>query len=165
MADRDLPGARRKLKTVTANVQNDADQAQAERLQVMQENLEEFWKGIRGAVARLQPTEEIDLHDNRVAVIAASRDELMVQVYGQPQRYRVEAMPVKLLGAIVDRSFSPTGGSKVIVGTFLAVDREASNRAQARKLFQEAAKQGEPMGKQLLPELDVPIPESSPKRR
>ena len=62
------------------------------------------------------------------------------------------------LEALVNRSFQPTAGSKVVVGSFLAVDAEALNRKQARKLWDEAAKAGEPQGKQLIPELDAPLP-------
>jgi hypothetical protein len=165
MSTRDLSAARRHLKTVKGNIQNQADQDQFERLDIMLENLTEFWSGVRGAVARLQPTNEIDLKDNRVSVVAASQEELVVHIYGRTQRYRIEALPLKLLVAIADQAFLPTPGSKVIVGTFLAIDREGANRAQAKKLWQQAAKDGQDLAKQLLPELDVPLPEGDVKRR
>ncbi len=53
-------------------------------------------------------------------------------------------------------SFKPTPGSKLIVGTFLAMDAEG-DRKEARKLWSEAIARGESDGKLLLPELDVPI--------
>jgi hypothetical protein len=165
MSNRDLTAAGRHLKTVKGNIQNQADQEQFERLEIMLENLTEFWSGVRGAVARMQPTNEIDLKDNRASVVAASQEELVVHIYGRSQRYRIEALPLKLLQAVVDQAFLPTPGSKVIVGTFLAIDREGANRAQAKKLWQQAAKDGQALAKQLLPELDVPLPEGEAKRR
>ena len=158
MAKRDLAGAKRLLVAVSANAQSDADRAQFERLQILVENLEEFWKAVRGCVAKLQPVEEIELKDTRVAVVEASRDALTVHIYGRNQTFRTLALPPPLLEALVNRSFQPTAGSKVVVGSFLAVDAEALNRKQARKLWEEAAKAGEPQGKQLMPELDAPLP-------
>jgi hypothetical protein len=158
MAKRDVAAAKRQLQTVSANAQTEADRAQLERLQILVENLEEFWKGIRGCVARLQPVEEIELKGTRVAVVDASPQELTIHVGGSNQTYRTTALPLPLLEALVNRSFKPTPGSKVVIGSFLAVDAAALNRKQARKLFEEAAKAGEPLGKQLMPELDAPLP-------
>jgi hypothetical protein len=92
-----------------------------------------------------------------VIVVEASRSELLIHAYGRQQRYRIEAMPVALIAAIMDRSFSPTPGSKVIVGAFLAMDREG-DRARAKFLWEDAAKHGESLGKEFLPELNVPPP-------
>jgi hypothetical protein len=98
-------------------------------------------------------------------VVEASRNELTIQMEGRSVRYRVESMPLPLLLAIGKQTFVPTAGSKVIVGSFWAMDREG-NRQMARRLWQEAAKSGESLGKDLLPELDVPLPgvSAKPKR-
>jgi hypothetical protein len=111
-------------------------------------------------VAKLQAGDELELKDNVVAVVEASRDELTIHVYGRQQRYRVNALPIALINVLVDRSFSPTPGSKVIVGTFLAMDKEG-DRGRARLLWEDAAKQGESLGHDLLPELDVPLPSAA----
>ena len=157
MSQRDLAAAKRHVKLVDVNAQTPADHAQVERLQILLENLEEFWKAVHTSVAKLQPLEELELKDNRVAVVEASRDELTIMMYGRHQRYRVESLPLPLLQVIVNRSLAPTASSKIVVATFLAMDREG-DRKQARKLWEEAAKAGENQGRQLMPELDVPMP-------
>ncbi len=156
MGRRNLAAAKRGLKTAADNVQGAADQSELERLQALQDHLEQFWDGIRRAVAAMQPTDEIELSaSDRVAVIEASPEMLAVQKEGRPQRYRIEAMPYDLLSAIVKSSFKPTAGSKLILGSFLAMDAHGS-RATAVKLWKEAIREGESQGTILLPELDVP---------
>ena len=159
MGQRDLAASKRALQTAAANAQSEADHGELQRLQALQDHLEQFWGGIREAVAAMQPVDEIVLSEsNRVAVIEASRDELLVQIYGRPERYRIVALPIALVKALVDQSFASTPGSKVIVATFLAMDREG-DRGRARQLFEEASRAGESLGRDLLPELDVPLPD------
>ena len=155
MAKRDLKMAQRHLKSVQGNVQSEADQAELERLQILTDNLEQFWGEVRKAVSKMQPTEELELKDTRVAVIEADRQQLTVRMAGQSRHFLIMELPAPLLQAIVDQSFAPTAGSKVVVGTFLAMDREGDRR-QARKLWEAAARAGETLGKQLMPELDTP---------
>ena len=155
MGKRSLDASKRDLKTVAANVQTAADQAELERLQALQDHLEQFWNGVRQAVAKMQPVDEIVMSESdRVAVIEASSTELSVQWEGWPQRWRIEAIPMDLLSAIAKSSFEPTPGSKLIVGSFLAMDG-LGNRAEAARLWQEAIRGGESEGKLLLPELDA----------
>ncbi len=156
MGQRNLAASKRNLQTAAANVQGPADQAELERLQVLQDHLEQFWEGVRKAVAAMQPLDEIVLSEsNRVAVIEASREELAIQREGRPQRCRIEALPMDLLSAIVKQSFKPTAGSKLIVGSFLAMDARG-DRAVAEKRWQEAIRGGESQGTLLLPELNIP---------
>ena len=156
MAHRNLAASKRNLQTAAANAPSAADQAELERLQALQDHLEQFWDGIRGAVAAMQPLDEIVLSDsNRVAVIEASREELAVMREGRPQHCRIEAIPMDLLSAIAKSSFKLTAGSKLIVGSFLAMD-SLGDRTEAGKLWQEAIRHGESQGKLLLPELNVP---------
>ena len=51
---RDLAAARKLVKTAGANLQNQADQTEFDRLEIMLDNLDQFWKGLRDAVAKLQ---------------------------------------------------------------------------------------------------------------
>jgi hypothetical protein len=154
---RDLATAHRSLKTARKNTQNPADESQSERLEIMLDHLDQFWNALRDEVSKLRAGDELELKGDRVAVVEASRDELMIHVYGRQQRYRIEALPIALIQTLVDHSFSPTPGSKVIVGTFLAMDKDG-DRARARVLWEDAAKHGESLGHDLLPELDVPLP-------
>jgi hypothetical protein len=63
-----------------------------------------------------------------------------------------------VLTALVNQSFTRTPDSKVIVGTFLAMDKEG-DRERARMLWEDAAKHGQSLGKDLLPELKIPPPD------
>jgi hypothetical protein len=156
MGRRDLAASKRGLQAAAANVQGPADQAELDRLQALQDHLEQFWDGIRRAVAAMQPVDEIVLTDsNRLAVIEASHEELAVQREGRPQRWRIEAIPIDVLLAIVKSSFKPAAGSNLIVGSFHAMDA-LGDRAAAGRLWQEAVRGGEEQAKLLLPELDVP---------
>jgi hypothetical protein len=160
MAARDISASKKRLKAAAANAQTPAENVEIERLDTIQDHLEQFWDGIRNAVAAMQPTEEIVLSEvDRVAVIESSRTELAVQMYGRQQRYRIEALPMDLLSAIAKASFKLTPGTKLVVGSFLAVDAHG-NRAEARKLWREAIAAGENDGKLLLPELDIPPAEA-----
>ena len=104
----------------------------------------------------MQPVDEIVLSEsNRVAVIESSREELAVQWEGRPQRFRIEAIPMDLLAAIARASIKLTAGSKLILGSFLAMDG-LGDRVAAGKFWQEAIRGGETQGKLLLPELKIP---------
>jgi hypothetical protein len=156
MAKRDLAAVKQTLLAATVLAQDPADQAELERLGILQDHLEQYWSGIGSAVAAMRPIDEIVLSEsNRVAVIEASRTELAVQWEGRAQRFRIKAIPRELLWAITKNSFKPTAGSKLIVGAFLAMDA-SGDRAQAAKLWQDAIKSGEEEGKVLMPELEVP---------
>jgi hypothetical protein len=157
MAARNMPLAKRNVKTATDNAQTAAEVAEAGRLQTLQDHVEQFWDGVRDAVSKYEATQEIVLPDNnRVAVIDASRDGLSVMYEGRPREFHIDTIPIGLLSSIAKTSFKATPGSKIVVGSFLAMDREG-NRTEARKLWNEAAKAGETLGKELLPELDVPL--------
>ena len=156
MAARDIAGSKKRLKAAADNTQTDAEKSEIERLDMIQDHLEQFWDGIRRTVAAMQPTEEIVLSESdRVAVIESSRTEIAVQMYGRQQRYRIEALPMDLLSAIAKESFKLTPGTKLVIGSFLAVDAHG-NRAAARKYWREAIAAGEKDGELLMPELEVP---------
>ncbi len=156
MGHGNLAASKRNLQTAAANAQDPAEQAQLERLLLLQDYLEQFWDGIRSAVAVMQPIDEIVLSDSdRVAVIEASREELAVFREGRSQRCRIEALPIDLLTAITKSWFKPTAGSKLVIGAFQAMDSRG-DRAVAARLWQEVIRGGESRGKLLLPELNIP---------
>jgi hypothetical protein len=158
MSTRDLTNTKRYLRTSGANAQSEADQAEQERLEILFDHIKQFWDGVEMAVAKLQPTEELVLGDNnRAIVVDADRSGLTVHFEGRNQHYRIDRLPIPLLSVIAKQSFKPTPGSKVVVGSFLAMDKEG-DRKEAHKLWQEAAKAGESLGKDLMPELEIPLP-------
>ena len=154
---RDMAAAHKHLKVARKNAQSPADDAESERLETIADHLDQFWNALRDEVAKLTPGDELEIKGNRVAIVEASRNELMIHIFGRQQRYRIEALPVAVIRTLVNRSFSHTPGSKVVLGTFLAMDKEG-DRVRARALWEDAAKHGESLGHDLLPELNVPPP-------
>ncbi len=158
MADRNPAAAKRQLETAAANAQNQADQTQLERLQILHENLDEFWNGVHAAVAKLSPWKNWRLKDNRVVVVEASRDELTVHCLRAeselPRGSHAHPAPIGDCQAGLrphgrleaDRRYVPGDGP---------AGRSPGSPADS---WEQAAGAGEQQGRQLMPELDIPIP-------
>ena len=154
---RDMAAAKRFFHRAKENQQSPADQTEIDRLDVILDNMDQFWKALSDACGSLQVGDELEIGEDRVAVVECSRDGLMIHMYGRQQRYHIQTLPLPVIKCLVDRSLRATPGSKVIVGTFLAMDKEG-DRNRARVLWEDAAKRGESLGRDLLPELKVPSP-------
>ena len=58
-------------------------------------------------MAKLTPGDELELKDNRIG--DGRRGQPQTDGIAWPeQRYRVETLPIALIGALVNRSFQPT---------------------------------------------------------
>jgi len=149
MSEHDLATAGQHIESAAANAQTPEERQQAARLQTMLGYLGEFWEGMRQSVAQLGAAEELVLKTTRVAVIDSSREELVVRAAGQNRAWRIENMPMSITMAIVNKSFPKDATSKVLLGTFLAVDPDG-DRAYARQLWREAAQKGFDLGDLML---------------
>jgi len=145
MSEHDLATAAEHLESAAANAQTPEERQQAVRLQTMLGYLKEFWEGMRQSVAQLGAAEELVLKTTRVAVVDSSREVLVVRAAGQNRSWRIENMPMSITMAIFNKSFRKDATSKVLLGTFLAVDPDG-DRAYARQLWREAAQQGFDLG-------------------
>jgi len=145
MSEHDLAAVRQQLESAAADAQTPEEQQQVARLQTMLGYLEEFWEGMRQSVAQLEAAEELVLKTTRVAVVDSSREELVVRAAGRNRAWRIENMPMSIVMAIVNKSFPKDATSKVLLGTFLAVDPDG-DRAYARQLWREAAQEGFDLG-------------------
>ena len=142
LADRDMEAAGNYIKTVSANVQSPEDQEQLDRIGTMHENLKQFWKGIRGSMAKLQAAEELVLNkDNRIVVVESGPDMLTIKAEGRLQRFKATTLPTPVVMLLVEQYFGKDPGSKAVIATFLAVDPNG-DRALAQRYWQEAAKAG-----------------------
>ncbi len=141
MQDRDLEAARTHLKAAAGLAQNDADRDRLVRVETILANLEEFWNLLREAVARLPAPGELKVRDTYVAIVDSNRNGIIVRAAGRNLSYRIEQMPITLIVAIVEHSFQKTADTKVLLGTFLAIEPGA-DRAAARRLLEEAARSG-----------------------
>ncbi|MBN1909629.1 MAG: hypothetical protein JW818_07820 [Pirellulales bacterium] len=161
MADRDLTAARRHLATATKEAQTDQDRAEVERLETMAGYLDEFWKVVRSGMARLSRVGDLPIGDRIVRVVEASADELTIHDRGRNRTFRRENMPGGLAYIIARREMADVLVNKLILGTFLVLDREG-DRDVARRLWREAQSAGQNVSS-LLPELDV-LPARPPRK-
>ncbi len=152
MFERDLPGARKHLEAAAATAKTPAEQSQLERLRTMLDYLDEFWNGIRQSLAKLESGSELVLKNGPVAIVEASSDHLAIHA-GRPYNWRIDQIPTHILLAVAERGFPKDAMSRVIVGTFMAVDHRG-HRGLARELWQQAAKAGEKV-EHLMPELGI----------
>ena len=153
MSERDLAAARRHLQAAAASAQTLPDRSRVVRLQTMLGQLDEFWEAIRQGVAKLTGGEELALKTTRVVVVEASRERLTVRVGGKNHSWLVEFMPISVVNTVAGLSLPQDASSKVLLGTFLAVDAKG-DRGRARQLWEEAAQEGMDV-EQLMPELDI----------
>lgn len=159
MSKRDVRGARRHLEAAARDARTSADHAQVARLRTMLGHLEEFWNGVREGVSKLIAGQELVIKDTRIAVVDATRHQLVARAAGVNRSWPIEGIPTSILIAVAEQSFPKDAVSKVHLGTFLAVDADG-DPGYARQLWQEAARQGVDL-KELMPELDVDFADAS----
>ncbi len=158
MSKRDLEQAAAALRLAKNNARSQEEQQEVERLETLLEYLRQFWQlTIKGA-QRLEAGQEIEVEITRyrrikVAVVEPNPGGLTLRVEGVNRLYRWETMPTEIVLALAKRTLAKDNVSKVILGAFLAVD-EKGDRAQARKLWEEARQAGLDIG-DLLAELDA----------
>lgn len=156
LGNRDLAAAAKAIKVALQEAESDGNREQVERLQVLLDNSTEFWKGIQASIAKLQAAEEIVIKDTRIVVVDNGRDFLTVKAEGRVHRFQMKTLPTSLIMALVNQNFGQDGGSKAVIGTFLAVDANG-DRELARKYWREAAAAGVDTD-WLIPEIDVMPP-------
>lgn len=155
MGARDLAAARQQLGQAARAAQSRADFDQLARLETMVNILEEFWKGMREAVASLEAGSELKVGETYVAVVESSPQHLLVKAAGRLRSWPVEELPTALVLAIAQQYFHEDAVKKLLIGTFLAVDPRG-DRSQARQLWLQAARGQTGVDvKLLLPELDA----------
>jgi len=158
MSKRDLDQAGQALRLARENAHGEREEQEVQRLETLLEYLRQFWQlTIKGA-QKLEAAQEIEVEVSRykrlkVAVVEVIPGGMKLRVEGVTRLYRWETMPTEIVLALAKRSLARDNVSKVVLGAFLAVD-EKGDRAQARKLWQEAMQAGLDIG-DLLAELDA----------
>jgi len=158
MAKRDLAAARKHVQVATAAAQNLDEEAEAGRLVVLLGNLEEFWKGVGRVIAGLAPAQELSAGNMQYIVVAVTPKMLTLRTEGRTQNYDLRTLPRPIVETLVQSGFAAHPSTKVLWGTYLAMDVQGDRRA-ARRLWEEAARAGEDVG-ELLMELESEPPAS-----
>ncbi len=152
MADRDLTVAKEKLAEAAKVRGSESFTSQRERLQLLYDYLEGFWKSVDEGAKSLQSVEELMIGDVQVAVVEYQPGLLVLRVKGENKRYTVKTLPAKVALTLAERVLKPDAPqNKVFFGTFLAMDGKG-DREIARKLWTEAQKANVDVSA-LLPEL------------
>lgn len=132
---RDLETAKAKLASAPAGPEK-------ERLAKLTENVETFWEAVQKGASSLRGTEELMVGDTPVAVVEYNNGRLTIRVAGRNRSYTFQTMKAKLAAAISFKVLPKTAAdTKVIVGSFLLVDRYAEPEI-AKQLLQEASRAG-----------------------
>jgi len=158
MSKRELDRAGQALRLARENARSDEEIQEVERLEALLEYLRQFWQLTAKGAQELQAGQEIEVELNRmkkikVAFVEAVAGGVTLRVEGVNRLYLWKTMPTEIVLALAKRSLAKNNVSKVVLGAFLAMD-EKGDRAQARKLWEEAMQAGLDIGS-LLPELEA----------
>ncbi len=153
LTKRDFAAAKRQLEAARATAQAPPEEAEVVRLEALTGNLEEFWKGMRRVLAGLTPAQELTIGNTPIIVVAADATQLTFRSEGKNQTCRLQELPRPVIEALVESGFAKHPSSKILLGTYMAMDPNGDRR-RARSLWEEAAEQGEDVTN-LLAELDA----------
>ncbi|MBC8422728.1 hypothetical protein H8E07_01265 [bacterium] len=151
MSEHHLEGARGHLRAAVERATTPEEEAEADRLDTLLGHLEEFWKGMSRAVARLRGAEELKIGETIVVVVEASAEELTIKAAGQVRTYAIAEMPFRLVEELADLKLGRDPATKVLVGTYHLVDPKG-DPDRTRRLWEEAGQGGLDV-KDLVPEL------------
>jgi hypothetical protein len=161
MGQRDLVGAKLKVKGVAALAQTPEQEAEVARLDVLIGHLREFWRVMAETTARFQPSQEITVGDTPVIVVEGGPSQVTLRTGRKSQTFQVKALPRPIVDGIVEACFADNPANKVLHGAFLAFDPKG-DRQRARKLWQQAIDGGQKIDN-LLAELDAAPPAAGVK--
>jgi len=155
IAKHDFAAARRRVGAATAQAQTPAEQSEAARAGLLLANLQEFWKGIAQVVAGLTVAQEISAGQAQYIVVSVTRDKLTLRTEGRSRTYDLKNLPRPVVEALARSGFAAHASSKILLGTYLALDPRGDRR-EARRLWEEARQEGEDVGA-LMAELEGPL--------
>jgi hypothetical protein len=169
LAHRDLKAAADQLAAAARLPLSAARAAEAERVRMLYQYVEAFWKSVHESGNSLQSGEQITLLNGpgdkqiTVGVVEVTPTELTLRVAGKNETYPYASMKSGLAFGLAERWLKKgDAGTSLALGAFLCVN-PTSDRSDARNYWQIAASQGAADVVQLLmPELEVTIPQTLP---
>lgn len=153
LVQRDLDKAKLLVKEAAAAAQADEESAELARLDVLIDNLREFWKTLADVVRKLEPTHEFTINNTPVIVVETGASGFTVRSEGRNRNFAIRDLPRPMVDALYQTGFADTPANKVLYGTYLAFDPQG-DRGMARQIWRQAIDAGQEI-KQLMPELDV----------
>ncbi len=158
MAKRELDDASKALKLASENSHGQEEKDEIARLESMLDYLRQFWQLLAKGAEKMKAGDELDVAFGRgrklkMAFVESVAGGVTFRVEGVNRLFTWKTMPSELVVALADKSLAKNKVSKVVLGAFLAMD-EKGDRAQARKLLEEAARSGLDVS-HLIAELDA----------
>ncbi len=160
MRRRDLAGAKQDIRAAVKLVQTPEEEVEIARLVALAKHLDEFWKTISRVVASLTPAQEVAVGKTVAVVVETSAAQITFRLEGREQTYVIRDLPGPMVEALVHNGFADNVATKVLLGTYLAMDARGDRQA-ARKVWQEVINAGQDI-KDLMAELDVASPGKMP---
>jgi hypothetical protein len=136
---------------------DDKFDAELARLDELSEYVVKFWQAVERGCQSLESVNELEVGEQRVAVVEYANGRLVLRVAGQNKAYTQKDMPPKLALTLAGLVLKDDAAqNKVFFGAMLALDAKG-DRKLARQYWEEAAAAGIDV-KRLLPELEAPLP-------
>jgi hypothetical protein len=107
-------------------------------------------------VASLTPAQELAVGKSVAVVVETSAAQITFRYEGREQSYTIRDLPRPIVEALVHNGFADNAATKVLLGTYLAMDAQGDRQA-ARKVWREVIDAGQDI-KDLMAELDVASP-------
>ena len=124
---------------------NETEVAKLERLRLLSDYVEEFWKAFDESLADLEGVELV-LDGELALVVAVNPNEIVLRRLGENQRQAIDQLPTEITLAIADRRFNQEAASSLVFkGAFMAVEPRLG-REKARQLWRSAVAAGVDIG-------------------
>ena len=136
---------------------SEAQKIELVRLETLADLLDEFWDAVRATCGELKPGDKLEVAGQKLPVIESTDQTLTVQLGPFPTIFNCENMPLELaIGLAARQTTTSTAHAQAILGALQAMDA-AGDRAEAKRLWSEAAAAGEAT-ETLVAELEIPPP-------
>ena len=151
-----MAAAKRNFHKAKENGQSAEDQTEVDRLDIILNNMDQFWKALSDACGSLQVGDELEIGDDRIAVVECSREGMMIHMYGRQQRHDPEA---PLAGDQVPGGSLAQGHARLEGDCGHVFGDGQGRRSRPRRfLWEDAAKRGNRWAAIFCRELKVPTP-------
>ncbi len=142
MGKRNLAAAEGHLDAATLAASAPVLEREVDRTRKLHELLTLFWNAVKQSAGRLQAAEEVEVNGQIVAIVEATEDRLVYKGAGRNHRETLADLNKNLAVVLAEKSLKKDDvNTKLAVAAFLMYDRKG-DRGKARKLFDEARRQG-----------------------
>lgn len=157
MSKREMDDASKALKVASENARTDEDRDEIQRLQTLLDYQRQFWQLLIKGAQGMKAGEEVEITVQRsrrtkAVLVETLTNGVTLRIEGVNRFFTWKTMPAEVVLALAGRALAKDNASKVALGVFHAMD-EKGDRAQARKLWEEASRSGLDLA-DLLAELD-----------